>query len=382
VTPLRPAAPSVARAVAETQAGFDLASFMQVVLVVVLTALALLLLAVFAHRVGAGLVDTRRQRLVRRVRPLLLGVLADDSADPESLSALGSLPDGQWRVLEPTVVGMLGKVRGGARASLVELLEHRGTLQRAERRTRSRSWVARCEAAEMLGAARQSRSLPALLPLLHDRDGEVRQVAARALGRVGSRDAAEPLLAAVTGPRALPARDVASALVLLEPAATTVVVDAVAHARDRQVRAVGAEVLGLRGAVDATDLLVAMLHADDSVEVRIRAARALGRIGVRAAAPPLTAALRADSPELRAVAARALGQLGSAEAVGALVERLSDSWHRVASNAGEALVALGPPGLTALTAVAASGEAPAAAYAEQALATRGVAEPTFTRAGG
>lgn len=370
------------RAVAEAQAGVDLASLMQVVLVVVLTVLALLLLAVFAHRLGAGLVDARRQRLVQRVRPLLLDVLADESADPESLAALSSLPDGQWRVLEPTVVAMLGKVRGGARASLVELLEQRGTLERAERRTRARSRLARCQAAEMLGAARQPRSLPALVRLLHDRDGEVRQVAARALGRVGAADATEPLLAAVTGPRALPARDVASALVLLEPAATPAVADAVARARDRQVRAVGAEVLGLRGAVEATSLLVAMLAGDESLEARIRAARALGRIGARAATPPLVAALRAESPELRAVAARALGQLGSAEAVDALVERLYDSWHRVASNAGEALVALGPPGVTALTAVAASGGPPAAAYAEQSLAMQGVAERTFTRAGG
>jgi len=382
VTQLAPGGSTLHGAVADAQAGFDLSTVMRVVLAVVLTTLAVLLLALVVHRLGAGLVDARRQRLVQRVRPLLLEVLADESADPESLDALSSLPDGQWRALEPTVVGMLGKVRGGARGSLVELLHKRGTLERAARRARSRSWVARCEAAEMLGAARQPQSLPALTPLLHDRDPEVRQVAGRALGRIGARDAVEPLLDAVVGPRALPARDVASALVLLEPAATAVVVEAVGRAREMQVRAVGAEVLGLRGAVEAATLLVTMLERDDEVEVRIRAARALGRIGVRAATPPLVGALVSESAELRAVAARALGQLGAADAVDALVERLSDSWHRVASNAGEALVALGEPGQEALTTVAASGGRPAAAYAEQALAMHTVAGRMYSRAGG
>jgi len=363
-----------------TQPGFDFAAVMRVVLALVLVALVLLLLAVVAHRVGAGLLDARRQRLVQRVRPLLLAVLADDDPDPESLEALSSLPDSQWRVLEPTVVGMLGKVRGDARGSLVDLLRKRGTLERAERRTHAPSWVARCEAAEMLGAARQPQSLVALVSLLHDRDREVRQVAARALGRIGAKGAVEPLLEAVVGRRALPSRDVASALVLLEPTATAALVDAVGRARAPQVRAMGAEVLGLRGAVEATGLLVAMVEHDDHLEVRIRAARALGRIGVRAATPPLMEALRAESPELRAVAARALGQLGAADAVEPLVDGLSDSWHRVASNAGEALASLGRPGIDALTAVAAGDRRPAAAYAEQALAMHAVAEPTASKA--
>jgi HEAT repeat protein len=133
---------------------------------------------------------------------------------------------------------------------------------------------------------------------------------------------------------------------------------------------VAAEVLGLRGAVESADLLVRMLERDREAEVRIRSARALGRIGVRAATRPLVRALASDVPELRAVAARALGQVGGEDAAGPLAGALGDSWHRVASNAAEALVALGPPGTEALEEVARSTVAlnQAAGYARQALA--------------
>jgi HEAT repeat protein len=355
---------------AQTPADAGLVPAMQAFLAVVLVALGVLLLVVVTHRLTASLFAGRRDRLVQRTRPLLLEVLADEDPEPEALARLAALPDRQWRLLEPTVVGMLGKVRGAARGSLAEVLTGRGTLARAVRATRSRSWARRCRAAEMLGAARRREHLPELLPLLADRNREVRQVAARAAGRIGAAGAAEALLSAAVGPRALPARDVAAALVLLEPTATPVIVDAASRAREPQVRSVAAEVLGLRGAVESADLLVRMLERDREAEVRIRSARALGRIGVRAATRPLVRALASDVPELRAVAARALGQVGGENAAGPLAGALGDSWHRVASNAAEALVALGPPGTEALEEVARSTVAlnQAAGYARQALA--------------
>jgi HEAT repeat protein len=294
-------------------------------------------------------------------------VLADDEPDPDALAALAALPDPQWRVVEPTVVGMLAKVRGGARDALVEVLVRRGALERATRRTRSRSWVRRCQAAEMLGATRLSGSLPALVPLLDDRNREVRVVAARALGRVGTAEAVRPLLAAVSGQRALPARDVASALVLLEPSATALLVDASAS-EDPDVRSVVAEVLGLRDAVEGSERLATLLQDDDVLEVRIRSARALGRLGVPTATGPLSAALTSESPELRAVSARALGQVGATPAVEVLVRALGDPWHRVAANAATSLAALGPAGRAALRQVSATDGDIAGRYAAQALA--------------
>jgi HEAT repeat protein len=360
---------------------FDLAAMMRAVLAVVLVSLGLLLLLVVVHRFTANLLAARRDRLAQRSRPLLLAVLADDSPDPAALDALATLPASQWRILEVTLVGMLGKVRGGARDSLVDVLAKRGTLDRATARTRSRSWLRRCQAAEMLGAARLPGGVPTLVELLRDRHVEVRQVAARALGRVGAKEAVPALSTAVTRPEGLSMREVASALVMLEPDATASIIGVAAEARDPQVRAMAAEVLGLRGAVEATGPLMALLADDPDTEVRIRSARALGRIGARAAAGPLIVALEAEAPELRAVAARALGQVGAADAVDALVRRLCDPWHRVASNAADALALLGACGVAALGEVAASGRTPAAGYAEQALATHALGRELLERSG-
>ncbi|MGH9002321.1 MAG: HEAT repeat domain-containing protein, partial [Acidimicrobiia bacterium] len=75
---------------------------------------------------------------------------------------------------------------------------------------------------------------------------------------------------------------------------------------------------------------------------------------------------------LRAVAARALGQIGDPAAVAALVAALSDTDHRVASNAAGAMAAMGARGTANLEEVAA-GEGPPAAYAREALAFAGLA---------
>lgn len=347
--------------------GLDFAVVMRGFLLLVLVLLATMLLAVLTYRLTSTLRQSRRERLVQATRPLLLGVLADEEPESAGLDALAALPDRRWRALEPTVVAMLGKIRGDARGALVDVLARRGALERAEASARSRSWVRRCDAAEMLGAARDPRSIPLLVSLLDDRNAEVRRVAARSLGRVGVRDAARPLLDSLVGDRALAPREAAAALVLLEPAATPTIAEAVAGAEDPRVRSVGVEVLGLRASVEAAGTIARFLDADPHLEVRIRSARALGRIGVRGATGPLTGALGSESPELRAVSARALGALGAVEAVEALTACLADPWHRVAGNAAESLASLGPPGRAALERVA-SGGGSAGAHAEHALA--------------
>lgn len=224
----------------------------------------------------------------------------------------------------------------------------------------------------MLGTAAGPEAVADLAPLLHDRNVEVRTVAARALGRIGVADAVDPLLAAAAGARRLSSREVAAALVVLEPAATARMVAVARRADHPAVRSVTAEVLGLRGAYEATGMLEQWLQQDPAVEVRIRAARALGRIGAPTSVRPLEAALESSSGELRTVVARALGQLGSPGSVSRLTGCLSDSAHRVAGNAAAALAGLGEPGLAALRTVAEGPLVREAAYAREALAMHAV----------
>ncbi|MDT0165587.1 HEAT repeat domain-containing protein [Actinotalea sp. AC32] len=310
--------------------------------------------------------DRRRRRRAAPLRPLLLEVAAGEPEDAEhALEVLAGLDAARWTAVEGVVGGLLLKVRGETQRALVDLLERRGTLERARRRTRSRSLVARAEAAELLGSTGQARATRDLLPLLEDREAEVRAVAARALGRSGDASAAGPLLERLSSPRDVPARVVASAVLRLGPDAHPALATALRAAAPLE-RATAAEIAGLAGAIGcARDLLEGLAH-DESVEVRIRCARALGRLGPRDALDPLAAATGAVEPTaLRAVAARALGDLGDPAAVPRLAALLIVPEHHVATNAARSLTQLGPAGRAALGEAAAAGSP----HAEDALAT-------------
>jgi HEAT repeat protein len=110
---------------------------------------------------------------------------------------------------------------------------------------------------------------------------------------------------------------------------------------DAEVREEAAKALGRIGSADAVEAL--MRHLGDSCStIRPQAARALGRIGDRRAIPGLIAGLGDRSEEVQEACCMALGRIGAPEAldrlVGLLTEERSD---RVAAAAGEAMSRLG-----------------------------------------
>lgn len=339
-------------------------------LTLALVALAALLavLALVVTLARAVRLDRERRRRQRAapLRPVLLQLAAGDPEDTEdALATLAALDGADWAAVEPVVGGLLLKVRGETHAAVVELLERRGTLDAARRRLRSRSVVTRARAAELLGATGRGRATRHLLPLLDDPDPDVRQVTARALGRGGDASAAPALLGRLAAPRAVPARVVATAVLRLEAAAHPALAAAL-RGTDPLERETAAEIAGLSGALVCVPALVAGLTGDPSLEVRIRCARALGRLGPREAVDPLVAATADTEPEsLRAVAARALGEVGDPRAVPRLSRLLDAPAHHVAANAGHALARLGPAGRAALRAAATG---PDGAHAREALA--------------
>lgn len=317
-----------------------------------------------------GLISARRaarrwraervRRATQPLRPLLLALVAgepDEQAD--AASRLAALAPPVWRSVEPAVVALLSKVRGDSRAEVVGLLEDRGVLGRARADLRRRGAVQRARAAELLGAAGDERAVPVLVELLTaDRAGEVRVVAARALGRIGAAEAASPLLSALReqqGRGRVPPQVVAHALLRIGPAASDDVTAAVAD-DSSAVRATACEILGRIGAVGSVAALRRCLRDDGSAEVRARAARALGRLGMPSALEDLVAASAPPVPAaVRACAVEALGELGDPRAVPVLRDLLADDDGRVAALAGPALVGLGGSGRAVLHDVAASG---------------------------
>ncbi|WP_426561782.1 HEAT repeat domain-containing protein [Angustibacter sp. McL0619] len=329
-----------------------------------------------------------RQRSVRRrialadpYRPLLVAVVADEGRDAAHVERLLALDDEVWKALEPVVVSMVRKLRGGARAALVELLHRRGTIERLTRRLHSPGAVGRARAAELLGllGAHAPRAELELL-LEHDRDPEVRIVAARALGEIGDPASTKILVRSVAGPHPVPMRIVARSLARLGPGAAPVLVTAMG-AQVPAVRAVSAEILGLGGAVTAVSVLANHALHDPDDDVRIRCARALGRIGVPTGLAVLERCVRPTEPvALRAVAARAIGEVGGRQAVDLLEPLLVDDEHRVASNAARALGRLGDRAVERLRVVAAGG-GPGAVYAAESLAMNALASAGPARAG-
>ncbi|HZI96469.1 MAG TPA: HEAT repeat domain-containing protein [Actinomycetales bacterium] len=328
-----------------------------------LLALALVTAAQRAHRQRG---ERLRALAAEPVRPTLIRLVAGEESDvPGAVEALAGLDSRTWAAVEPSLEGLLLKVKGDAHAAVVAVLEQRGSLARALARTRSRSAVARAHGAEVLGAAGRQAAVEDLLRLLADDDAEVRRVAARALGRIRSTAAAAPLLEAVSSRRPVPPRIIASAVMRIGVGAHPALV-ATLRDGDTLQRAIAAEIAGLAGATAAVEALMDALLHDPQVEVRVRSARALGRIGMPWATGHLIAATGSGQPlPLRIVASRALGDIGSSDAVPRLSELAADAHHRVASNAAASLLRCGAAGIEALEGVAA---APGGEHAREALA--------------
>jgi HEAT repeat protein len=352
-------------------AAFVVAGLAIAVLCVVLAA-AIVLRRSLRHRA-----ERRAAELAEPHRPLLVGLVVDEDGAADRVEQLLALDDRTWQALEPIVVSMVRKLRGDARAALVDLLDRRGTIERHTRRLHDHGAVRRARSAELLGLLGDHAPRAELERMLAtDRDPEVRIVAARALGEIGHPGSAGPLVDAVSGPRAVPLRIVARSLARLGPAAAPVLVQAMSSI-EASARAVAAEILGLGGAVTAVGVLASHATHDPDDDVRIRSARALGRIGVPSALAVLGRCVAVDEPQaLRAVAARAIGEVGGPEAVRLLVPLLDDADHRVASNAARALSGLGPRAVETLQRTAASGTA-GARYAAEALAMHDLAAQRF-----
>ena len=112
------------------------------------------------------------------------------------------------------------------------------------------------------------------------------------------------------------------------------------------------EALGVVGCRSARGSIAARLSSPH-LELRVTAARGLGRLGMGEAIPALILALGDEAWPVRAMAAQALGRLSAAPAIDALVARVSDPSWWVRHHAAYALLAMGGEGHDALCDLAA-----------------------------
>jgi HEAT repeat protein len=180
--------------------------------------------------------------------------------------------------------------------------------------------------------------------LTADPDPDVRAAAAQALAACASEEAAWALIDAMSGDHLHPDR---CAERLTGVWAVRPLLSALHDPRFASVRPWLAEALGLTGDARGERPLMRLLAAGDEAD-RIRACRALGRLGLQSSSGVLVRALSDVSPAVRAQAARALADLRDERSVYALVQLLADRAWWVRARASEALRVLGAPGIAAL----------------------------------
>lgn len=305
------------------------------------------LLAVLAWLASTVYLNRIERRLARRkgiYRALVAELAVRERAllEPE-IRRLGTLLD-----LEALEAVLEEQARDTAErpAWLLDVYDRLGLVDKYVDRLRSaRRWRERAFAAELLGRVGNAKAVPALLETVQatrTEDGDVREIALRALARIGDPRAVDALVASLASADGWLAPRLADILtrhgsLVIEPLL------AVLQQPGRPLaRAWAANVLG---EVRAAPAFAALARGLDDLEdeVRAKSATALGRLDDQRAIPYLLEHLLTDpAPFVRARIATALGRFDDPEVIERLVRGLGDSAWWVRLRSIEALEQIGP----------------------------------------
>jgi len=331
---------------------------------VLLVAATLNLVLIIGLSLGTAAIKARRERRSRRheqelamLRPVMMRYLATwEDGDAHDLADLLIGYQGVTTSFEELVAGLLPKLRGADRSMLVDILRRRGTIESARRGTTSRLAVRRYRAVELLGAAGVTEGIGEAARLLDDPSVEVRLAAVRALGRIGTQEAATALLdhldAVEENKHPIPPHPVTMALLRIGTDATEPLLKALS-AQSILVRTIAAEVLGVLGVYPAVSGLQTAMREDLFASVRLGATHALGRLGMPGSVEDLTFMLSTEEDvEVLAAACNALGRIADPASLGDLEQAVAHPHPTVRVAAAMALAAFGEPGLDRLREIA------------------------------
>lgn len=310
------------------------------------------------------------------IHKVFFDIMAGDGDAAGRLNHVGR----RTRVLAEAFLEVLALVRGDERERLVGSLRAIGVDERLRTRTTLGSWAGRIVAAEALAAFPSARTRHALKYALTVQDNVHFRVAAfRSLLDMDEWLRLEDIFVDLERSRGadsllylpivqrLAAKDVDAAInALLDP-------------RREALRPLLVEAIGMAGDFRALPVLAELVRAPD-FEIRTAAVRALGDLGHPAGGPAIAAALSDSAWEVRGAACQAAARTGLAPLIPQISERLADPTWWVRFRAGEALIALGAPGVAALRSAASDGPGNVARTASLVLAEKGVLSPQRTAA--
>ncbi|HKQ97152.1 MAG TPA: HEAT repeat domain-containing protein [Candidatus Polarisedimenticolia bacterium] len=258
------------------------------------------------------------------------------------------LTPGDRDLVEAVLIDVAGLLKGASRERITAAAEALGMIADNVDGLRSRAWWRRAEAAEKLGVLGSKQAVDPLVAALDDPSAEVRLRAARALGLIRGQTSIRPLVQALADPSRWSAIRLSDILI----GAGEEAVDELLAAYETlpsSARVTALDILGRIRTPRAATLLRRAI-ADEMPDVRARAAHAMGLLADGSFEPFLTKALDDESWAVRAMAAKALGRTKAKGAIRVLAAKLADREWWVRSNAGDALRLLGPEGREALLA--------------------------------
>lgn len=279
-------------------------------------------------------------------RPLVQGFVLDGAP-------LSSPRGPDRRVVLDLLLRYASLLRGAEAERIVAYLEREGYVSEALRELRSRHQWRRAQAAGVLGRMHSARAVGALIRALRDESPDVRTMAARSLAAIGDPRAIAALTAALADTSRWTPSIVATDLIEMGVEVVPTLVRIAAGAADGDAGAHEAAVAAVRVLGEIRDpraaaALLELLKDSPDLDLRARAAAALGAIGGPQVVLVLVASLQDPAWQVRAQAAGGLGSLGDVTAVPALKSAVFDESWWVRRNCAEALGRLGVTGHLAL----------------------------------
>ncbi len=336
---------------------------------------ALTTIAAIANKLYSNREEDSKRRFLDDLRKRFLRLRTPEGRLEAMPGIIGSMR-GRWSELAAEEISQLEL---SLRLDVLRALEESSVVGRYLRDARSRFKWTRAHALRILGELKLPQSVPTLLKALEDKDADVRNVAARSLGRM-KLQAAEEALIDLLGKhdQAVSAR-IAAICIEMGPRTAPLLIktlrDGSPKARFWAARILG-EIRDPRSTRSLGDAL-----QDSDADVRSAAAWAIGQVADRATAWIVLPLLNDPVWYVRAHAAEALGKIGDTSLTGALAEALRDRSWWVRKNALDALVRLGEPSKPALLRVLESEDRFARDSAVEALASLGVTAVAPVREG-
>lgn len=348
---------------------------LMIALGVLLCIVATTTVAAIANKIYANREEDSKNHFLDDLRRRFL-LLRTPEAEREIMPGIFAALSGRWSDLAAEEISQLELT---LRLDVLRALEEAGIVARLIREASSRHKWRRAHALRILGELKLPQSVPTLLGALEDKDADVRNVAARSLGRL-KLEVAEEALVKLLGRQDQSVSARIAAICIEMGSRTAPLLIRTVREGSPKARFWAARILGeIRDPRATRSLTDALLDPDSNV--RSAAARAMGRVAERSTATHVAPLLDDPIWYVRAHAAEALGMIGDVSFVVPIAERLRDRSWWVRKSALDALVRLGDASKPVLQRALESEDRFARDSAAEALVSLGVTAIVPTREG-